>query len=288
MNKSIKISLLILAIVLAVGGVMAYYKTIVSPPGKFVFKNQYVVSAKRDISKVKSANTDLALDSVFNAVTHELDFQLENTVLTDQERDELFEFFATQYVPVFATACNSKFSQSYWDERKLQAINARISQLQQLRSTDYKVIIQGDANTSLNEVRNVIVNYNDAKRAATANGFSGIPSAKQRIASARNYASMTPINNCSDLVNRLNSVASRLEQAHYAYLSNQVELLREYYNYNQSEYDNLALSISAKLEEYKKQAKSTYGHSSDISSLENRAGSYYNNANFSNKNTDNL
>ena len=46
MNKSIKIILLVVAILLAVGGIMAYYKTIVSPPGKLKFKNQYVNSDK--------------------------------------------------------------------------------------------------------------------------------------------------------------------------------------------------------------------------------------------------
>ena len=39
MNKPIKIILLVVAILLAVGGVMAYYKTIVSPPGKLEFSN---------------------------------------------------------------------------------------------------------------------------------------------------------------------------------------------------------------------------------------------------------
>ena len=275
MNKSIKISLLVLAIVLAVGGVMAYYKTIVSPPGKLVFKNQYVVSAKKDISYVKSVNTDLALDSVFNAVTHILNFQFENTYLSDQERDELFESFATQYIPVFVTACNSKFSQSFWDESKFPKIKARISELQHLRSTDKKVIVQGDANTSLNGVKNVIANYYDAKRAAAANGYNGIQSAKQRIANAKEYATMSPINNCSVLVNRLNSVASRLEQAHYNYLSNQVEGIRLNLHLEQTDFDKLALIVSDRLEEYKKQAESTYGHASDISNLVNRAGDYY-------------
>lgn len=275
MNRTIKISLLVIAIVLAFGVVMVYYKTIVSPPGKLVFKNQYVMSAKRDISKVKSANTDLALDSVFNAVTLIIDFQFANTVLTDQERDELLESFATQYVPVFATACNSKFSQSYWDERKLQGIKARISQLQQLRSTDNRVVIQGVANTSLNGIHNVIDNYYDAKSVAATNGYSGIQSAKQRIASARRYATMSPLNNCSDLVNRLNSVASRLEQAHYAYLSNQVEEIKLNLHLNWTDFDILSLSVLDRLEEYKKQANNTYGHVSDLSSLESRASDYY-------------
>ena len=72
------------------------------------------------------------------------------------------------------------------------------------------------------------------------------------------------------------------KQAHYSYLASQVERLRPYYNYSQTEYDNIALSISEKLDEYKKNAKSTYGRVSDIGSLESRAGSYYSNASFNN------
>lgn len=282
MNKSIKIILLVVAILLAVGGVMAYYKTIVSPPGKLEFKNQYVNSDKKDISLVKSAKTDSALDSFFVAITHELDLQLANSFLTNQERNELLELFATQYIPVYVSACNSKFSKSVWNEGELQKINTRISELQGLTTTENKVVVQGEANASLNEVHNVIVAYYEAKRAASAGGYNGIQAAKQKIATAKRYASMSPINNCTDLVSRLNSVSARLEQAHYSYLVGQVERLRPYYNYSQTEYDNIALSISEKLDEYKKNAKSTYGRVSDISSLESRAGSYYSNASFNN------
>ena len=282
MNKSIKIILLVVAILLAVGGVMAYYKTIVSPPGKLQFKNQHVNSDKKDISKVKSVNTDFVLDSVFVAITHELDLQLANSFLTEQERNELLELFATQYVPTYVSACNSKFGKSVWNEGELQKMNSRISELQALVTTDKKTVIQGEANSSLNEVHNVIVNYYEAKKAASASGYNGLQAAKQKIATARKYASMSPINNCTDLVSRLNSVSTRLEQAHYSYLVGQVERLRPYYNYSQTEYDNVALSIAEKLEEYKNNAKSTYGRVSDISSLESRAGNYYSNATFDN------
>ena len=232
MNKSIKIILLVVAILLAVGGIMAYYKTIVSPPGKLKFKNQYVNSDKKDISQVKSANTDLALDSFYVAITHELDLQLANSFLTNQERNELLELFATQYVP------------TYVNEGELQKINTRISELQGLVTTENKIVIQGDANYSLNEVHNVIVVYYEAKRAASASGYNGIQAAKKKIATAKKYASMSPINNCTELVSRLNSVSTRLEQAHYSYLAGQVERLRPYYNSSKTEYDKIALSIS--------------------------------------------
>lgn len=282
MNKPIKIILLVVAILLAVGGVMAYYKTIVSPPGKLEFSNQYVNAAKKDISKVKSANTDIALDTTFVGITHELDLLLSNSFLSDQERNELMESFASQYVPTYVSSCNSKFSKSVWNEGELQKINVRISELQALKTTDQKIIIQGDANASLNEVHNVIVNYYDAKKAASDSVFifNGLESAKQRIATAKRFASMSPINNCSELVSRLNSVSSRLEQAHYAYLANQVERLLPYYKYSETEYDTLALSVSEKLEEYKNHARSVYGKASSISDLESRAGDYYDKASF--------
>ena len=267
MNKTIKIILLVVAILLAVGGVMAYYKTRVSPPRILEFKNQYVNSDKKDITMVKSAKTDFALDSIYVAITHELDLQLADSFISNKEKDELLELFATQYVPTFVSVCNSKFS-------------TRISELQGLITTENKIVVNGEANTSLNHVHNVIVAYYEAKKAASVGGYEGIQAAKQKIATAKKYALMSPINNCTDLVSRLNSVSSRLEQAHYSYLAGQVERLRPYYNYSQTEYDNLSLSILEKLDEYIKNAKSTYGRESDISSLKSRAGSYYSNATF--------
>ena len=44
------------------------------------------------------------------------------------------------------------------------------------------------------------------------------------------------------------------------------------------------MRISVKFEEYNKNARSVYGHISDISSLEQRAGELYGNAQFGNEN----
>ena len=111
--------------------------------------------------------------------------------------------------------------------------------MQGLITTENKIVVNGEANTSLNHVHNVIVAYYEAKKAASVGGYEGIQAAKQKIATAKKYALMSPIN-CTDLVSRLNSVSSRLEQAHYSYLAGQVERLRPYYNYSQTEYDNLS------------------------------------------------
>lgn len=284
MNKPIKILLLVIATFMAVGGVMAYYKTIVSPPGKLVFKNQYVDSAKKDIAKIKSYKHAAVLDSSFISTIDELDLQLANNLLSGQERDELFESFATQYVPAYVSYCNFQFNKSVWDESELRRMQKRITDLCNLVTTDQRVIIQGEAKKSLDKVDGIIDNYYKAKDAASASGYYGLQSARDRIATAAHYASMSPINNCTELLHSLNSVASRLEQAHYSYLASQVERLRYYYNYTQDEYDNLAISIANKIEEYKKNAKGTYGYISDMGTLENRASTYYSNASFDDNN----
>ena len=97
------------------------------------------------------------------------------------------ELFATQYVPTYVSACNSKFSKSVWNEGELQKINTRISELQGLVTTENNIVIQGEANSSLNEVHNVIVAYYEAKKAASAGGYNGIQVAKQKIANAKKF-----------------------------------------------------------------------------------------------------
>lgn len=280
MNKPIKIFLLVAAVLLGISGVMAYYKTIVSPPGKLTFKNQYANTAKSDIARMKSLDTDFARDSAFFAITHKLDWLLANSLLSPAERDNLTEAFATQYIPTYVSACNQKFDSSVWNEDELTKMDARVSELKSLQATNGSPIVKDEANASLSGIHDVIANYYEAKGASFVNGYDGLASAKQKIAEARRYAAMSPINNCSDLLSRLKSVPARLEQAHYAYLADQVECLRYYYNYSQIEYANLAVGIWNELQEYRDQAKGVYGQVSDLDELNGRAAEYYRNARF--------
>lgn len=278
MNKPIKIILLAVAILLAIGGVMVYYKTLVSPPCELKFRNQYVCSAKKDIADIKSANSDTALDSVFVTITHELDFQYSNSCLSADEKNDLLNDFADQYTWVYVHFCNSKFSRSIWNEKELQHIYSQVSKLLALKDTYDKSVIQGNNKSSLNEVSAIVGNYFAAKRVAMVNGYYGWPSAKQKIAEARKFANMYPLNNCTKLVSSLNSVPSRLDQTHYEYLESQVEQLQYYDSYSGDDYRRLVYNVSDKLEDYKKNAKEVYGSCYDIGDLERRASHYYSNS----------
>lgn len=291
MNKSIKIILLIVGILLAVGGVMAYYKTIVSPPGTLKFQNAFLRSGQQDMStfqssgclkevNVSSATPETKLAQSFSSFLHLIAFQQANELLNDQEHDQLLESFLKNYAPAYAQMCQHHFEEPVWSEEKMGHMKQHCDQVEALVDAQNEPIVQGEVREKLEQVKRIVANYYAAKNATAATGYQGIEQARQRIARAQESVSQAPLSNCAFLVERAQSLPARLGQAHYAYLVGQVERLRHYQNYTEEGYRELYLEIDAKLEEYKDQANSVYGEDRGISILYSRAEQYYSNATF--------
>jgi len=234
MKNAVKILLLTVAVVLAVVLVMFFYKTIVAPPQKMEFNNQYVQSVNKDIERIQYANTDNDFDSFYIAVVHEIDLQYSNSFLTDQERDELLENFAKQYVPQYKNHCNSKFQQSIWNEGELNVMRKRISELKSLQAANNKIVIQGNLKNDLDYISSVVDSYYDAKKTAVVSGFYGREMAIAKINKAKDYISKEPLCNCVSLVSDLKSVPERLGDKHYKYLSQKIDN-----NLNEKAYQSL-------------------------------------------------
>ena len=66
MNKASKIAFLLVAMLMAIGAIVFYVKTIVSPPDELSFSNQYSKELKEDIGKVKGNITAQQLDSLYS------------------------------------------------------------------------------------------------------------------------------------------------------------------------------------------------------------------------------
>lgn len=275
MNRFFKIVMLVAAIVLAVGGVMVYYKTKVSPPRKIAFDNPHFLSDQNDLPKVFLAESAYELDTIYVKLTHGLDFQLANSFLSPQERDGLLVSFVHRYVSAYVDYCNAQFENSVWNERDLKAMQKRISELQALRLTDGCAVAQGGTKDSLSEVSRVITNYYGAKKVASSTRFRSLKSAKETIRLAKKYASMDPIRNCKDLVKRLNEVPSRIGRSHYSYLEKRVESLKNYLDYSYDDYQDLVTSISEEIKKYEGCAKSLYGEVFDVAMLRAQAAHYY-------------
>lgn len=276
MNKTIKILLLVGAIVIACFAVMFYVKTIVSPPQELKFKNQYVNNLRNEIAAFEKLNNENSCDSLYQVISHEIAYQLREEYLMSKERDVLLDDFASKYTPLFVRYSNEKFRSSVWYVSDHDFMRSRISELQGMSVSEGSTnVIQGNMLASLDEILSTISLYNDAWRLARRTSYSSLSNAKSTIVSARDYASTSPINNCSALVTALNTVSSKLESSHYRHLSGLVHNLYYWENYSRKNYEELANGVAERIKEYNNNARNVYGQISDVNALTRKASNYF-------------
>lgn len=127
MNKSVKILLLVVAVIIAIGGVLLFMKTIVSPPKDLEFKNQYEIALNQKIDSFKKVGSD-NLEREFATLTdlaHR--FKAESNIdekLFDKEYTEIIGV----YSPKFAQYCFGQFQKSVWDDTEHKWMEERIAQ----------------------------------------------------------------------------------------------------------------------------------------------------------------
>lgn len=275
MNKFVKIVILAVAILVAVGLVMFYIKTKVSPPARLEFSNHYVNHVNKDIENIKFANTSWGFDSIYIKITHELDFFFSNSLLSSQERDELVSNFVKEYVPTYKLFCDSKFSDSVWNEKELMGMKTRVNEIKALKTTDGKIVIQGYDEISLDRISKVIRDYYDAKNIASSTKYNSINDAKEKIRKAENYANEQPINNCVELVKKLKDLPSKINSSHFEFLEKEVQKLSDDYP-SWEDYREFERKVLNEIEKYEVNAKSVYGTNYKTDSIRTSAGINHN------------
>lgn len=278
MNKSVKILLLVVAVIIAIGGVLLFMKTIVSPPQDLEFKNQYEIALNQKINNFKKVGSD-NLEREFATLT-----DLAHRIKTESNIDDkLFDKEYTEiigvYSPKFAQYCFGQFQKSVWDENEHKWIEDRIAQLRKLTIEDGSRKIMdnyAESDGRFTIILKTIGKYREAKALSNRTGYSGLGEARSRISKANQYKQDDYLKNNAALMKALNSLPSRLEASHYASLRAKVNSLANYYSYSADSYDALSDNVVAALKEYKQSAQSVYGESRSLSDLEADASRYYN------------
>ena len=116
MNKASKITFLLVAMLMAIGAIVFYVKTIASPPDELSFCNQYSKELKEDIGKVKGNITAQQLDSLYSTITDALSYQLKEQLISSADRDALLDKFVSSYIPLFLKNSNRVFGFTEWNE----------------------------------------------------------------------------------------------------------------------------------------------------------------------------
>ncbi len=277
MNKTIKIILLIVAVVLAIGGVLLYIKTIVTPPRNLTFNNQFEQRLAIQIDSLRKCNqANLELNfATLTDLTHRFK---DEDFINNESFDANYLDVIGAYTPKFAQYCFAQFRKSVWDNADLQWMADRIDQLRDLTVEDGSQKIMAaypETDGQFTIILKTIRKYRDATALTKRTGYAGWYDARTLINQAKEFKQDDYLQNNAALMKALNMLPNRLEESHFAWLRSQVRALANYTIYDKATYETITDKVLDALNDYKQNAYSVYGTSRNIDELKNEAGRYY-------------
>lgn len=279
MKTILKIVILLVALILAVGGIMVYAKTKVNPPTTPKQIDVYASDLAQCKTSLKNASDEESIDSAFLTTIDRIKIYCQEGKIREMEADKELDMTVGIYMPIYLKRCFEKFEYPIWYESDHARMLSEIAELKKLRHNDYTDVINNSTTDSLNTIVEIINRYKQARRISRSTSFTGIANAQSVISQARLFANDKYLSNCTDLRNALNSVRSEIAQSHYRYISAEVEKLSQYRYYSQSYYDNtLVPQVDAAVTEYDNKAAALYGKKQSVEPLWARARGYYNQA----------
>lgn len=279
MKVTIKIVILILAVTLAIGGVMIYAKTKVEPPSAPQQSNQYLNDLSNCYDAFGRKFTVSQEDSVMFVTWNRINIFAQEEKITKTEADKGIDVLLGKYSPLFLKRSLYLFKQSVWDEDDHKYMIAVINYLRQITHIDGNSALKANTRDSLTLVENIINRYNQARALSKHTRFSGVANAQRTISQARQYSNDEWLSHCTDLVRALNNVKPSIAESHYNYAASMVEKLSQYRYFSKEYYDEtLVPQVDAAVTEYDDKASALYGSKRDVNVLWNRAKAYYNEA----------
>lgn len=279
MKTTLKIGILLVALILAVGGIMIYAKTKVNPPTTPKQIDVYSSDLAQCKISLQNASKKESVDSVFFTIIDRIRIYSQEGKIRDAVTNKELDDAVGIYMPMYLRRCFEKFEQSVWYDSDHARMLVEIADLRKIKHSDNTNVIDNSTQDSLNIIIQTINRYKQARRISKSTRFTGVSNAQSVISQARLLANDKYLSNCTDLKNALNSVRSEIAQSHYRYISAQVEKLSQYRYFGQSYYDNtLVPQVDAAVTEYDNKAVALYGKKQNVEPLWARARGYYDQA----------
>lgn len=250
MKLSIKIILLVCFVVIAIGAVLIFVKTQLEPPRNLAFKDPYAKPLNEDVQKVGSQAFPQCKGD-FAKAYHKIRFMNQEQLLNNEQADGLIVKIDTAYGNRIVDYAFRIFNSSNWPDENLNATTAAIASLRNDKLSNGQKAITQEMEGSFRKVDGVINDYRQAWAFARNTGFHSVADAQQRINSVGTYRNKPYISNNTALMAALNNVPANIANAHYNYVSGQVNRLRGYTGMSESSFDNLVDQVNRVIAEYK-------------------------------------
>ena len=271
MNKSLKLTILLAAIIVAIGGVLLFIRTIVSPPQDLKFINQYQADLTLDINDFKNVSSD-SLELSFTALYDKAYRYNTESAIDDKAYDKAKAEIIGIYAPKFSNNCFAMLNHSVWPDTELKGMESRIHELRNLTIDDGAKNIMNnypEANEKFSTILRIIAKYREAKAFTGNSTFRDLSDAKSRISMATQYKKDNYLKNNIDLVNSLTSLPSRIEASHFALLHRMANETANFHHYSQNEYERYITKVVTAIKEYENNARNIYGTSHNTEGLKN-------------------
>lgn len=276
-NVSTKISILVVSVIVVVGAVLFFVRTVVSPPTKTEVINQHQQILENGVNSLSSSKGMLYNDSLYDALIDKIFVFESNKLISEAQADHDKSRLINSYIPLFKSKCLKDFQTSRWGESLFPPIRKRIGELRSVKLANKTSVVQGSNASDLREIEQVMTNYNEAKPISRIRSFRGVLTARNNITNAAKYASMDYIK-VSNLKEGLSKVRSSIAESHYEYIVRKVHGLRSYRSITEIQFNSLVDSVNAAIKEYNSN-KSMYGSDArDLSGLHSEAGTIISNA----------
>lgn len=278
-NTGKKIVILGIVIAIAIASILAFYPTIVAPPKDVMMYNLHRASLEANINKFSALENTAFNDAIYNVVVDKLSLYRNEGFMSEEEIDYQTIALAQKYIPIFKKLCDSKFSASSWRDSDHNAMLNRIDHLRSLRvDYGYTKVVTGSNETSLSDIETIIINYREAKKAASYSTFHSINDANKKIQDAQKYLRMYPLSNCTDLTNKLSKVKSNIGNSHYYQVESKINQMANYGNMTEESFNSLMSIANNMIQEYDSN-RSRYGSNAKTTeSIKQKAAEYYRNA----------
>ena len=279
MKVAVKILILVMAVTLAIGGILIYAKTKVEPPLAPKQTNQYLNDLSQSNASLSIISKGEQEDSILLSALSRTHIFAKESKITNKDADKEIDILLGKYSSLFLKRSLTLFEKSTWNTEDHKDMQNVIGSLLNIKHSDGTDALKKSTRDSLMMVENIISRYNQARAVSKRTHFSGVSNAQSTISQARQFANDSWLSNCTDLVRDLRGVKSSLAESHYNYVSSMVEKLAQYRSFSQNYYDNtLVPQVDAAVTEYDNKASALYGSKKDVNALWNRAKNYYNEA----------
>ena len=222
MNKNLlKVSLIVVAVLLAVSAVLIFLRTRVKPPQSLTYTNQYTEDIHRASEQLANVSGQ-GLEQDFQRVTNRIELLKQEGLITDEEYASSISEYVNAYVPAFRTWCDKQFNQSVWPSETLRFMRKRLDEVKRYNAqAGNNSALSPENVTKLNEVDETLKKYYAAWKLKDARIRKSADS-RANLSKANQYKRDAYLSKCTALMNSLNNLPSVYQKTHFNYVNSLV------------------------------------------------------------------